>query len=383
MNKKNLTLFLIFIHILSTLFNPTWSNSQDFKGHVQKNEDKTQEALFNKEVEKLNKNQILNMTVSKVLDSSSSKKGDEFFAEVTNEVISNNGVLIPCGSIAHGKISQVKVSRNLGKNGVLDLDFDYLITPDGREIPIEGKMSTRLHPIIESSKNIATDLAYTAAGGAAGGLLALSWLGLNGAIASQGSTVAIGGAIGGSVGLGIALYRKGKDVLISPGDEIAVKINTKEPLVPYKKSAFYQHEFSQEGIDIKINNISYEKDPFGEVNTIILSTSIKNDTNSVFSIYDLSLTNNFNVKFYPAMFGDESQLKKIKPKDKVELKIPFCVDNIKDKFYLTLYSDKKLIAKISLSNAYKNISAQSKEHNLRIYKKKTDFCKESLPFNLN
>ena len=88
------------------------------------------------------------------------------------------------------------------------MDFDYLITPDGREIPIEGKMTTKLHPVAETSKIIAQDVGYTVAGGAIGGFVALNWLGIESAIMSHGYTVAGGAAIGGAIGLGMALYRK-------------------------------------------------------------------------------------------------------------------------------------------------------------------------------
>lgn len=86
-------------------------------------------------------------------------------------------------------------SKRLGRPGWISLDFDYLITPDGREIPIEGKMSTKLHPVAEASKIVVQDVGYTVAGGAVGGLLALNWLGLEAAIASQGYTIAGGAAV--------------------------------------------------------------------------------------------------------------------------------------------------------------------------------------------
>ena len=100
----------------------------------------------------------------------------------------------------------------MGRQAWINLDFDYLVTPDGREIPIEGKMSTKLHPVAEASKIVAQDVGYTVAGGAMGGFLALNWLGLEAAIASQGYTIAGGAAVGGAIGLGMALIRKGSDV---------------------------------------------------------------------------------------------------------------------------------------------------------------------------
>ena len=259
----------------------------------------------------------------------------------------------------------------------MDLEFDYLMTPDGREISIEGKMSTRLHPVVSASKIIATDIGYTAAGGVLGGALALVELGLSNAIASQGFTVAGGAAIGGTVGLGIALYRKGKNVLISPGDEIRVKINTSATLPVYKKTAFLQHELNQEGLDIKINDITYGKNPYGEVDTIILSLEISNMTNMTFSIYDLALINDYNILYYPAVFSNSANVvfKELRPSEKISCKIPFSVDNVKHKFWLTFYDRKnnKAVAKISINNAYRKISDNSKKQNNKLLKRKQDF----------
>ncbi len=167
------------------------------------------------------------MTVSQVIDGNLSIEGDEFFAEVVSDVSGDSGVILPKGTIAHGIIKEQSGAKRLGRNGYVSLDFDYLVTPDGREIPIEGKMSTRMHPVVEAGKIVAQDVGYTAAGGVVGGLIALNLFGIEAAIASQGYTVLGGAAVGGTVGLGMSLWRKGKDVLIAPGDEIRVKINGK------------------------------------------------------------------------------------------------------------------------------------------------------------
>ena len=81
-------------------------------------------------------------------------------------------------------------------------------------------MSTKLNPVVGTSKVLAKSAGYTAAGGLVGGLLALNIFGLPAAVLSQGYTLAGGAAVGGAVGMGMALYKKGKDVLISQGDVI-------------------------------------------------------------------------------------------------------------------------------------------------------------------
>ena len=183
------------------------------QGHAEKSEQyeqQIQQELFTGKVENLERKDVINMTVSQVLDSNINIEGDEFFAEVTDEVKGDKGVIIPKGTIAHGKITQTGDAKRLGRQAWISLDFDYLVTPDGREIPIEGKMSTKLHPVAEASKIAMQDVGYTIAGGAVGGFMALNWLGLEAAIASQGYTIAGGAAVGGAIGLGMALIRKGK-----------------------------------------------------------------------------------------------------------------------------------------------------------------------------
>lgn len=366
---------LLFVYFLSNLSNIAYcASDQVFKGRVEKTDKAPEQSeLFTGKIDNLDHKDIIKMTVSQVIDGSFSQEGDEFFAEVTNDVSGAEGVIIPTGTVAHGKIKQCLGAKRLGRDGSIDLDFDYLMTPDGREIPIEGKMSTKLHPITAASKIVATDVGYTAAGGVIGGIMALNLFGIEGAIASQGYTLAGGAAIGGAIGLGAALYRKGKDVLISPGDEIRVKINTAVPLPVYKETALLQHELFYDGLDIKINNITYEKDPFGEANTITLSLSITNLTKMTFSSFDLALVNDYNSVFTPSIFGDTTLLfKQIKPGDRVAGRISFSVDNVKRKFWLTFYDRKnrKPVAKISIDNAYRKVSEKTKKKNERFFKKK-------------
>lgn len=385
LKKASIILYLI-VSFSITFLAPALADDV-FKGHAEKSDKVEQQSdLFTGKIESLDKKDVIKMTVSQVIDGSFSQEGDEFFAEVTNEVVGDKGVVIPTGTVAHGKIKQVSGARRLGRDGYLNLDFDYLITPDGREIPIEGKMTTKLHPLKASTKIVATDLGYTAVGGVVGGLVALNWLGIEAAIASQGYTVAGGAAIGGAIGLGAALYRKGKDVLISPGDEIRVKVNTSVQLPVYKDTALMQHELKCDGLDVRINNITYEKDPFGEINTITLSLYISNMTKMDFSSFDMALINDYNSVFHPSVFGDTKLMfTQIKPGDRIAGRVSFSVDNIKRKFWLTFYDrrTRRPVAKISVDNAYRKVSDKTKKKNDKLFtKKRNNYLKEDDPFDI-
>ena len=374
---------LSFIIIFTMLFSNTLMVTADepLKGSVMENGEykNDQSDIFTGSVETLNRKEIINMTVSQILDSSISIEGDEFFAEVTDDVYSNKGVIIPKGTLAHGKLTNTTAPGRLGKEASMDLSFDYLVTPDGREIPIEGKMTTKLHPVTQGAKIVAQDVGYTVAGGAVGGLMALNWLGLGAAIASQGYTLAGGAAVGGVAGLSVALIRKGNHVLIAPGDEIKVKINTSIDLPVYKEEALKQEEILYKGLDININNVKHEKDPFGEVNTITLTVLISNMSDKTLSGFDMALVNDYNAKFSPSIFGNTKLMfRQIKPGDKFIENVSFAVDNINRKYWLTFYDRKtnQVITKISVDNAYRNLPEKVKKKNEKIRTKKRNYKKD-------
>lgn len=384
--RRGISLFIISTFLL--VQSPILAAGDVFSGHAEYDDIYTNELdkeLFTGKTETLEKHDTIEMTVSQVLDGSFSFEGDEFFAEITSDVYGKNGVIIPKGSLAHGSIKASGEAKRLGRDGYLDLSFDKLTTPDGREIPIEGKMSTRLHPLKAAAKIAATDIGYTAAGGVLGGIFAAQALGIEAAIASNGYTLAGGAAIGGAIGLGMSLYRKGKDVLISPGDEIKVKIMSDIELPVYREEALVQKELTYPGLDIRIANIIYEKDPFGEVNTITLSVCISNMSDKSFAGMDLALVSDYNTVYNPSIFGDTKLLfSQFRPGDRKAGKISFSVDSVKHSYWLVVNdrTKNKPLTKISLDNAYKHVSQEVKKRNDKIKQRKKNYYKEDDVFDI-
>ena len=382
--KKKLALLILSIFLSNGI---TLAVEDVFQGHAEFSNESPEldKELYTGKTETLEKRDTIEMTVSQVIDGSFSFEGDEFFAEVTSDVTGDKGIIIPKGTVAHGIIKDSGSAKRLGRDGYIDLTFDYLVTPDGREIPIEGKMSTKLHPIKAATKIVAQDIGYTAGGAVLGGIFAAQALGVEAAIASQGWTVAGGAAVGTGVGLGMALYRKGKDVLISPGDEIKVRILSDVDLPVYKEEALQQKELHYPGLDIRIANILYEKDPFGEVNTLTLSISIANMSDKSFSGMDLALVNDYNSIFNPSIFGDTKLVFcQFNPGDRKAGKVSFAVNNIKQSYWLTVNDRRtnKPLMRISLDNAYKKVSKDVKKRNDKIKKRKKNYYKEDDLFNI-
>lgn len=368
-------LFAIFISIMFCFSNVACYADVLRGSVIETVEQQLPKDTFTGEYKKIDEKQVIELTVDKVIDTNFSIEGDEFFAKVTNDV-GKNGVVLPKGTVAHGVIYQTKEAKRLGRNGTISLNFDYLITPDGRKIPIEGGMSTKLNPVKEFGKIVATDIGYTTVGGVVGGWYALNLFGIEAAIASQGYTVAGGAAIGGTVGLAMSLWRKGKNALITPGDQIKIRLKTSVTLPVYKDEALVQEELNYDGFNVAITNVEYEKDPFGEPNTITLTLRIENLSDKTFSGMDITLSNEFNQVFYPSVFGNTNLMfEQIKVGDRLIGKISFSVHDVKGTYWLSFKDrmTKKELVKLSIDNAYKGVSNRTKRKNERARKKKANF----------
>lgn len=336
-----------------------------FHGHAEINQNnKTKnEEIFTGEDAVVDEGTKVRMTVSSVLSAGYTEEGDEFFAEIVEDVEGENGVVIPMGSVAHGSVTRLESSKRLGRDGYIVLNFDSIITPDGREIPIEAHMTTRPNLAVSVGKTVLKDTGYTLGGGVIGGIASVQLLGIGAAIASHGYTVAGGAGIGAVAGLGYALGRKGKEVLLQPGDEIDVKILDALKLPVLKEEAFKEKEIKYEGLDVRVTNVQIEKDPFNEPNLVTLSLVLDNATPKTFSSFDMALVNDYKNEYYPSPFSNtEMWFSRIRPNDKVVGKLSFAVDNSKRKFWLVVYDPitRKPLTKISLENVKRDLAKQAK-----------------------
>ena len=368
--KKLLTNFILIATLVSfnapAFADETYTPTGNvIRGHVEvTDQNAPQGDYFTGEISVMDKGDVINMTVTEVMSAGYTQEGDDFFAEVTGEVSGKNGVIIPVGTVAHGSVRQVRGPKRMGRDGWIELKFDSLIMPDGREIPIEAQMTTKNNIVKGTAIKVAQGTGITLAGGVIGGFMALNILGLEAAIASNGYTLAGGAAIGGAVGLGVALYRKGKDVLLAPGDEIKVKILHDLDLPVINEEYLKQEEVLYDGLDVKINEIAVVKDPFGEKNTISVDMVIYNSSPKNFSTLDICLINELNKKFYPSIFENSKfAISQIKSGERSEGKLFFSVDNPKKPHWLVFLDRRtqKPLTKISLDNALRAIDKAEKE----------------------
>lgn len=370
-SMKRALSYFILINFIAFSNLPVFAKYEDYvptgniiNGHVEMTDALPYTDYFTGEEEVMDKGDVIHMTVSDVMSAGYTQEGDEFFAEITGEVAGEKGVILPVGTVAHGYVKQIAGSKRLGRDGWIELSFDSLITPDGREIPIEAKMTTKQNVVKGTAVKVVQGAGYTVAGGVVGGIMALNLLGLEAAIASQGYTLAGGAAVGGTVGLGMALYRKGRDILLAPGDEIKVKILNDMSLPVINEEHLKQDEIFYDGLDVQLNEIEIVKDPFGERNTIAVDMVIYNSSPKNFSTLDISLINELNKKFYPSIFENPTfSISHIKSGERSSGKLFFAVDNPKKPHWLVFYDRRtqKPLTKISLDNALKAIEREKKE----------------------
>ncbi|MDB5100027.1 MAG: hypothetical protein JWM80_4448 [Cyanobacteria bacterium RYN_339] len=138
------------------------------------------------------------------LDSGKNTDGDVFTMKLKPGLFGNKAFK---GALLEGHIEGVQSAAKLGKKGALNVEFDDIVTADGKTIPIEAILASAPKPQGKMLRNMA--------------------LVLGGAVAGHHVAKAAGakhGALGGAVAGGaIALAMPGGNVVIKKGTELKVK----------------------------------------------------------------------------------------------------------------------------------------------------------------
>jgi hypothetical protein len=171
------------------------------------------------------------------VDTFSGSMGDSFSAILKNEQSTDANVILPAGTVVRGSINEVKTAKRFSRGAKLYLDFDHVVTPTGRQIPLDlavcsydniyydgalyknlgygDAVKNNYDRAVEITKN-STNYGLKA-GESAPGIQYLTT-----------PFCAVGGFIGGVgyyIGDGVAdMFRKGQDVYIKTGDVITVKL---------------------------------------------------------------------------------------------------------------------------------------------------------------
>lgn len=161
-----------------------------------------------------------------VLSSELNKVGDEIRLTVDQPLVSSdNRIIIPSGSQIIGKISQIQPAGRTGKAATMDIDFNQIVTPDGQNYTIQGSVATEdglLHGGTTKGR-VLKAVGTTAIGAGLGAALGTAMGPLSGGKVGKGAVY--GTAVGAGSGAVAAALQKGKDVTISSGDKLEIKLD--------------------------------------------------------------------------------------------------------------------------------------------------------------
>ena len=65
-----------------------------------------------------------------------SQEGSEFTAILLNDQTNDTDVILPMGSLVRGTVRKITPAKRFSKGAVLYLDFDHVVTPNGRQLPL-------------------------------------------------------------------------------------------------------------------------------------------------------------------------------------------------------------------------------------------------------
>lgn len=295
----------------------------------------------------------LELVLSTEIEAGETVEGDEFFGKISKDVLVDGRVVIPRGTVVHGVLSTLEGPKRAGRNGYINTRFDYLITPDGREVQIEGNSTTRDSKGKSAAKVVGRAAGYTAVGGVVGTLMVLQFGGLAVA-ASNGTALAGGAAIGGAGGLTIAMLTKGKTVMLQPGAEMHVKLSEPLKLPAMTMPNETAEDYSIAGLKVKVAGMRIDRHPFGEMTEITLTLDVLNETETTFSTYDIVLEDELGHVFFPSSLGDTGIMSsKIKPSSHINSNITFSVYNVKIRHKLVFFKpySREPLAKFALTDA--------------------------------
>ena len=77
-----------------------------------------------------------NLSLTRTIDTLATQGGDPCNFILLNDQKYHNHVVIPAGSFIRGSISKIKTAKRCSRGAVLYIDFDHIVTPHGRQVPL-------------------------------------------------------------------------------------------------------------------------------------------------------------------------------------------------------------------------------------------------------
>jgi len=183
---------------------------------------------------------VIPLKLESQINTLSASMGDQFNATLTSDIMINDKVVLPAGSVVRGTIGNMRKAGLFMKEGKVMLIFDHIVTPAGKQVPLYAYLAHDSYISYEGyitggtsySKAFKKDAAKgksimvnTTTYGVDVGLK--HWAGVP--VVLTAPTCAIGGALGGGgyiVGKSFYnMFVKGGDVLLEAGTPLNITLS--------------------------------------------------------------------------------------------------------------------------------------------------------------
>lgn len=172
---------------------------------------------------------VIGVQINGSLSSRTARVGDKFIATVMVPVYVNGRTVIPAGSIVEGRVTQVTPAKRANRSGMIGIDFDDLVFPDGSRVGMVASLTSD-DPVtrrrIDDESRVSAEgnhrtAVFIGGGGAIGAVL--------GGISGGGGGAVLGGIIGAGAGVAGVLLSKGEEAQVPSGTPFGVQL--KQPLI--------------------------------------------------------------------------------------------------------------------------------------------------------
>lgn len=168
---------------------------------------------------------VLLLRLDTRLDSNRVRPSDRFHARLDEAITDEAGnMVLPANLLVVGHVQEVTPAQMGRRSGIIEVAFDRLVMPDGRELLVKGiltsadarerkKLKIDEEGVIEGGGQLKRNTMFVGGGAATGAVI--------GAIAGG---AAFGAAVGAAAGVIAVLLAKGKEAIVEPGTLIGLEL---------------------------------------------------------------------------------------------------------------------------------------------------------------
>ena len=143
------------------------------------------------------------------INTATANKGDQVIAVLMKDVVYNNTIVFPQGSIIYGTLTKATHASYGSRNGKVVIEFNQIVTPENKTYQISTE---KINFSVTNDGKVSSVVSSAAVGAVVGALGGLLYAAISGG--NIGTAAAIGAGVGAGTGLAGATIERGVDAEI-------------------------------------------------------------------------------------------------------------------------------------------------------------------------